>query len=110
MNVFSSTVVLLLALLSGINTSLLFLAHPRRSRLFAGNVNAANVGGGGRGWSSSLSSSLSLSSLVRSKSRLLYRGDHDDGNHRPPRVDDDGGGASALGGARLTTPPSPWRS
>ena len=77
MNIFSSTI--LLALLSGIDLSLSFLAHPRR-RPFAGSANAASV---------------RVSSAARCKSRLFCRVDRDENF---PRVN---GGARATSGGFL---------
>ena len=67
MNIFSSSTILPAVLLSGIDLSLSFLAHPRH-RLSAGNVNAANVGGGGSSFAARRS---------KSKRLLFYHGERD---------------------------------
>lgn len=89
MNIFSSSTILPALLLSGIDLSLSFLAHPRH-RLSAGNVNAANVGGGGSSFAARRS---------KSKRLLFYHGG--DCNENFFLRADDGSAAAASSGGFL---------
>ena len=89
MNIFSSSTILPALLLSGIDLSLSFLAHPRH-RLSAENVNAANVGGGGSSFAARRS---------KSKSLLFYHGG--DCNENFFLRADDGSAAAASSGGFL---------
>jgi len=87
MNIFSSSTILPALLLSGIDLSLSFLAHPRH-RLSAENVNAANVGGGRSSFAARRS---------KSKSLLFYHGGDCDENFFL-RADDGSAAAASSSG------------
>jgi hypothetical protein len=89
MNIFRSAI--LLALISSVDVSFSFLAHPRHHHA-GGNVNAANVGGG-------MPSTLSrrMGGPAGSESRLFYQGgDQDENNLRRLIYDGRGDVAGSL--------------